>query len=86
MSQLAFFLEITVFVWFESCTKKYVAIFAKALIYIYHMTLLLFSGQRHIINTGNTMTTRYITLSAGTCNVMTTSVTTMQIFMEINKL
>ena len=34
----------------------------------------------------NVMTTRYITLSAGTSNVMTTSVTTMQICIEINKL
>ena len=49
---------------------------------IYHMTLLLFSGQRHVIN--NVMTTRYITLTEGTSNVMTMSVTTMQIFMEIN--
>ena len=31
------------------------------------------------------MTTRYITLSVGTSNIMTTSVTTMQTFMEINK-
>ena len=31
------------------------------------------------------MATRYITLSAGTRNVMTTSVTTMQLFVEINK-
>ena len=30
----------------------------------------------------NVMTTRYITLSAGTSNVMTTSVTIMQIFTE----
>ena len=30
------------------------------------------------------MTTCYITLSAGTGNIMTTSVTTMQIFIEIN--
>ena len=30
------------------------------------------------------MTTCYITLSAGTSNVMTTSLTTMQIFMETN--
>ena len=28
------------------------------------------------------MTIRYITLSAGTSNIMTTSVTTMQIFIE----
>ena len=31
------------------------------------------------------MTTRYITLSAGTSKVMTTSVTAMQIFMEIKQ-
>ena len=31
----------------------------------------------------NFMTTCYITLSAGTNNIMTTAVTTMQIFMEI---
>ena len=30
------------------------------------------------------MTTRYITLSAGTSNAMTTSVTAMLIFIEIN--
>ena len=36
----------------------------------------------YIIN--NVMTTRYITLLAGTSNVMTTSVATMQIFIEIN--
>ena len=30
-------------------------------------------------------TTRYITLSAGTNNAMMTSVTTMQIFIEINE-
>ena len=32
----------------------------------------------------NIMTTCYITLSAGTSNVMTMSITTMQIFMETN--
>ena len=37
----------------------------------------------HIIN--NVMTTRYIALSTGTSNAMTTSVTTMQLFVEINK-
>ena len=42
------------------------------------------STERHVIN--NVITTCYITLSAGTSNVMTTSVTTMQIFIEINKL
>ena len=31
----------------------------------------------------NVMTTRVLTLSAGTSNVMTTSVTTMQFFVEI---
>ena len=33
----------------------------------------------------NVMTTRYITLSAGTSNVMTTSVSTTQIFVETKK-
>ena len=51
---------------------------------IYHMTLLLFSEKHREIN--NVMITRYITLPAETSNVMTTSVTTMQIFMEINTL
>ena len=51
---------------------------------IYHMTLLLFSGKGHVIN--NVMTTHCITLSGGTSNIMTTSITTKQIFMEINKL
>ena len=46
----------------------------------YHMTLLLFSGYHYVIN--NVMTTCYITLSAGTSNVMMTLVTTMQIFMK----
>ena len=32
--------------------------------------------------TDNVKTTCYITLSAGTCNVMTTSIATMQIFIE----
>ena len=48
----------------------------------YYTTLLLFSGYRHVLN--NVMTTGYITLLAGTCNIMTTSVTTMQFFSEIN--
>ena len=48
------------------------------------MMLLLFSGYCHVIN--NVMTTRYTKLSAGTSNFMTTSVTTRQIFIEINKL
>ena len=39
--------------------------------------------KRHVIN--NVMTTRYITFSAGTRKVMTTSVTTMYIFMEKNE-
>ena len=43
-----------------------------------HMMLLLFSGSCHVIN--NVMTTNYITLSAGTSNVMGISLTTMQIF------
>ena len=38
----------------------------------------------HVNN--NVMTTRYIILSVGTSNVMTTSVTTMLCFIEINKL
>ena len=51
----------------------------------YHMTLLLFSGLRHVINFF--MTTRYITRSAGTSyDVMATSATSMQIFTEINTL
>ena len=37
----------------------------------------------HVINI--VMTTRYITLSTVTSNVRTTSVTTMQFFVEINK-
>ena len=41
-----------------------------------HMTLLLFSRQRHVTNI--VMATRYIALSAGPSNVMRTSVTTMQ--------
>ena len=45
------------------------------------MTSLLFSGLHHVIN--NVMTTRVLTLSAGTSNVMTTSVTTMHCFIEI---
>ena len=49
---------------------------------VYHMALLLFSGELHVIN--NVMETRII-LSVGTSNVKTTSVTTMQIFIEINK-
>ena len=47
------------------------------------MMLLLFSGLRHVIK--NVMPTRYITLLVGTSNVMTTSVTTMHIIIEINK-
>ena len=43
------------------------------------MTLLL----RHVIN--NVMTTYYITLSAGTNNVVTMSVTTMQFFSKIEQ-
>ena len=35
------------------------------------------------IKDNNVMTTRYITLSTETVNVMTTSVTTIQIFIEI---
>ena len=50
----------------------------------HHMMLLLFSGYPHVIN--NVMTSCYTTLSAETSNVMTTSVTTIQIFMDINKL
>ena len=34
---------------------------------MYHMTILLFNGKRHVIN--NVMTTRYITLLAGASNV-----------------
>ena len=45
---------------------------------VYYMTLLVFSGSRHVIN--NVMTTNYITLSAGTSNVMTMSIQTMQNF------
>ena len=45
------------------------------------MTSLLFSGQHHVIN--NVMTTRYITLSAGTSNVMTTSVTTIHFSLKL---
>ena len=37
-------------------------------------------------NKNSVMTTCYITLSAGTGNVMTTSITIMQIFIEINTL
>ena len=48
------------------------------------MTLLLFSGECHAIN--YVMCTHYVKLSAGTSNVMTMSVTTMQIFIEIIKL
>ena len=55
-------------------------------IYIYHMTLLLFSGWRHVVNIVTCMTTHYIILSTGTSNVITTSVTTMQIFIETSKL
>ena len=51
------------------------------IIHYYHMTLLLFSEYRHVLN--NVMTIRYITLSVGASNVMTTSVTTMQIFIQI---
>ena len=47
------------------------------------MTLLLFGGVRNVINNVNR---RYITLTTGTSKVMTTSVTAMQIFIEINKL
>ena len=45
---------------------------------IYHMTLLLFGGSRHVIN--NVMTTYYITLAVETrlSKVITMSVTTMQ--------
>ena len=46
------------------------------------MTLLLFHRKCHVINNG--MTTCYITLLAQTSNVMMTSITTMQIFIEIN--
>ena len=49
---------------------------------VYHRTLLLFSDKGHVIN--NVMTTRYITLSAGLSNVIMKSVTTMQIFIQIN--
>ena len=49
---------------------------------MYHMTSLLFNGC-HAIN--NVMPTCYISLSAGTSNVMRMSVTTMQ-FIEIIKL
>ena len=45
------------------------------------MTLLLFSGKHHVINT--VMTTRYITLLAGTSNAMTMFVSRMQIFIKI---
>ena len=38
----------------------------------------------YVIN--NVMTTRYIAFSVGTSNVMMTSVTSIQIFMEVNKL
>ena len=48
------------------------------------MTLPLFSGLRHVID--NVMETHYITLWVGISNVMTTYVTTVQIFIEINKL
>ena len=51
---------------------------------VYHMMLLLFNGQCHVIN--NVMTTLYILLSAGTSNVMVMSVTTIHIFIEINNL
>ena len=39
--------------------------------------------KRHV---NKNMTTRYITLSVGTSNVMTTYVTSMQIFIVINEL
>ena len=42
--------------------------------------------KNQIISIINVMTTRYITLSAGASNTMTTSVTTMQIFIAINTL
>ena len=53
--------------------------------------LLMCRIQTHIFDflngyTNDVMATLYITHSAGTINVMTTSVTTMQIFIEINKL
>ena len=51
---------------------------------IYHMTLLIFSVKSNVINYA--MTTDYISLSVGTSSFMVTSVTTMQIFIEINKL
>ena len=51
---------------------------------VYHMTLLLFSGKRHVIN--NFMTTHVLTLSAGTSNVMTTSVTTMHLSLKYGQL
>ena len=56
--------------------------FLQMLSKIYHMMLLLLSGYRHVIN--NVITTHYITIWVGTSNVITTSVTTMQIFIEIN--
>ena len=48
------------------------------------MMLRLFSEKRHVIN--DVMTTCYITLLAGTSNIMMKSMSTMQIFIEINKL
>ena len=48
------------------------------------MTLLIFSGQCHVMY--NVMTTRYIALSAGTGNFMARSVIMMLIFIGINKL
>ena len=48
---------------------------------VYHMTSQIFSGKGYAIN--NVMTTHYVTLSAGIRTVMTTSVTTMQFFIEI---
>ena len=45
---------------------------------LYHLTLLLYSEYRHVVY--DVMTTRYITLSAGTSNVMTKSLITMQYF------
>ena len=47
------------------------------------LNLLLFNGYRLVIN--NVMTTCYITLSAKTNNVMTTSVSTTQILIEKKK-
>ena len=50
------------------------------------MTLLLFSEYHHVIHVYNVMIKRYITLSVEKSNVMTTSVTTVQIFIEIDKI